>query len=77
MVKKLFICIKNKRDSQIHIEIRNELLQVCHSFVIYDNLHFVGLGLMKENATFEKGSLDITKPMMLFGLRFSRVKHNG
>ena len=44
---------------------------VFPSFVIYDNSH------LKENAMFAKGSLDITKPTIFFGLRFSRVKHNG
>ena len=43
------------------------------SVEIYDNSHPVGVDRMKDIAVFAKGSIDITKPIMLHGLRFSRV----
>ena len=43
------------------------------SFDIYDNVNRVNADLMKDIVTFARKSLNITKPVYLYGPRFSRV----
>ena len=47
--------------------------KVFHSFEIYNNSHKVGVHLMENIATGAWTSFDFSKPIMLPGLRFSRV----
>ena len=46
---------------------------IFNSFEIYNNSHAVGVGLMKDIATFARSSFNVDKPIRLNGLRFSRA----
>ena len=47
--------------------------KVFHSFEIYHNSHEVRVDRMKNIATYARTSFNISKPIMLPGLRFSQV----
>ena len=47
--------------------------KIFQSFEIFDNSHEVGVDLTKHIATFARTSFDASKPIFLYGLRFSNA----